>query len=213
MRSLGALPKKSWQRPPVLVLASTFIDPATLSALQRLGFRVEAFGSPATVKDSIAQVRRVTALTGHLAAGERLAAAIAQAAAPRAGWGRPISSRSKPCSPIRPNSCWWQATVLAGTPRWILADEPLAALDLAHQLSLVAHLRRCAADGQGVVVVLHDLSLAMNHADRVLVLQGGCLIADGPPAQALAPSVIVRGWGVKAEWLGAPGAMALRAGT
>lgn len=101
------------------------------------------------------------------------------------------------------------ARVLAGEPRWILADEPLAALDLAHQLSLTAHLKACAQAGQGVVVVLHDLGLAMNHADRVLVMKDGRLIADGPPHIALAPQVIAQGWGVRARWLGEPESQAL----
>lgn len=104
------------------------------------------------------------------------------------------------------------ARVLAGEPRWILADEPLAALDLGQQLSLAAHLKACAAAGQGVVVVLHDLALAMNHADRVLVLKDGVLIAAGPPVAALAPPVIAQGWGVQARWLGEAGARALVTG-
>lgn len=101
------------------------------------------------------------------------------------------------------------ARVLAGEPRWILADEPLAALDLAHQLSLVAHLKACAGRGQGVVVVLHDLALAMNHADRVLVLSQGRLIAEGAPGEALGGEVIAQGWGVTARWAGDAGARAL----
>lgn len=101
------------------------------------------------------------------------------------------------------------ARVLAGQPRWVLADEPLANLDLAHQLALLAQFRTLAAAGIGVVVVLHDLALAMNHAHRVLVLQDGALIADDAPAAALSATVIAQGWGVQARWLGEPGQRAL----
>jgi iron complex transport system ATP-binding protein len=101
------------------------------------------------------------------------------------------------------------ARVLAGEPEWILADEPLAALDLAHQLALLARLREAAEGGAGVVLVLHDLALAMNHADRVLVLDSGALAADGPPGEALSEDTIARVWGVAARWLGEPGGKAL----
>jgi iron complex transport system ATP-binding protein len=104
------------------------------------------------------------------------------------------------------------ARVLTGEPEWILADEPLAALDLAHQLALLARLREAAKQGAGVVLVLHDLALAMNHADRVLVLDRGTIAADGAPEGALVEPLIESVWGVRATWLGKPGARALVAG-
>lgn len=104
------------------------------------------------------------------------------------------------------------ARVLAGEPQWILADEPLAALDLAHQTALVRHFRRVAEEGTGVVLVLHDLAAAMNHADRVVVLDRGRLGADGPPAQALAEEIIAQVWQVRARWIGDGGARALVTG-
>ena len=101
------------------------------------------------------------------------------------------------------------ARVLATGAEWVLADEPLAALDLAHQLALTAHFRAMARQGKGVVLVLHDLALAMNHADRVLVLGGGRLIADGPPEAALTAKLIAQVWGVSIDWVGEPGARGL----
>ena len=101
------------------------------------------------------------------------------------------------------------ARVLATRPLWLLADEPLANLDLAHGAALVRDFRTQASGGTGVVLVLHDLATAMNHADRVLVLDRGELVAHGPPVEALAESVIERVWKVRARWLGDMGTQAL----
>jgi iron complex transport system ATP-binding protein len=104
------------------------------------------------------------------------------------------------------------ARVLATRPMWLLADEPLANLDLAHGASLMRHFHAQSLEGRGVILVLHDLATAMNHADRVLVLDRGRLVADDPPELALSEAVIERVWGVKARWLGEPGARALSMG-
>ena len=101
------------------------------------------------------------------------------------------------------------ARVLAGQPRWILADEPLANLDLAHQHALLGVLRAQAQAGAGVVMVMHGLAEAMNHADRVLVLFEGHLLADGPPEAVLDLATIRRAWRIEARWLGEPGQRAL----
>ena len=91
------------------------------------------------------------------------------------------------------------ARVLAGEPSWLLADEPLAGLDPGHQLDAVDLLRAFAAEnGNGVVMTLHDLGVALRLADRVLVLQGGGLIADAAPLEALTPAVLAQAYGVEA---------------
>jgi iron complex transport system ATP-binding protein len=93
------------------------------------------------------------------------------------------------------------ARVFAGTSRWILADEPFTGLDPAHQFEAVESLRRFAAEGGGVVLTVHDLSLAARTAERVIVLNNGRIVADGAPEEALDPSVLRSVYGVETEWL------------
>ncbi|HUD28547.1 MAG TPA: ABC transporter ATP-binding protein [Novosphingobium sp.] len=104
------------------------------------------------------------------------------------------------------------ARVLATQPPWLLADEPLANLDLGHAIALMRRLREQSRLGRGVVLVLHDLATAMNFADRVIVLEAGRLAADGEPGHALSSEVIERVWKCPARWLGEPGAKALSLG-
>jgi iron complex transport system substrate-binding protein len=70
---------------PDLVIGSTFIAPATLAALGKLGLRVETFGSPATAAESVAQVRKLAALAGHPARGEALVRRIEASLVPPPG--------------------------------------------------------------------------------------------------------------------------------
>lgn len=96
------------------------------------------------------------------------------------------------------------ARVLAGTPRWLLADEPLAGLDPGHQFDATALFRRVAGQGLGVVLTLHDLPLAARVADRVLLLHEGRCVADGPPAEVLTPERIAGVYGVEARRVDGP---------
>ena len=81
--------------------------------------------------------------------------------------------------------------------RWLLLDEPTAALDLSHQHLVMRLLRELAAEGLGVVVVLHDLNLALRYADRVVVVAGGRVDSEGPCEAVLQPERIERVWGVR----------------
>lgn len=91
------------------------------------------------------------------------------------------------------------ARVLAGEPRWLLVDEPLANLDPAHQLEMLACLREVARGGAGVIVVLHDLNQAMRVADEILLLRDGEVIGQGTPDAVLTPERIAATYGVAAE--------------
>ena len=70
-------------------------------------------------------------------------------------------------------------------PRYLFLDEPTASLDLAHQHAVLRTARSLAEAGTGVLVILHDLNLAAQYADRLAVLRAGRLLADGPPAHIL----------------------------
>ncbi len=90
------------------------------------------------------------------------------------------------------------ARVLASEPRLLLADEPTAALDPAHQQRVMQLLRQRAQDGKGVLVVLHDLTLAARYCDRLLLLHEGAVIAEGSPAAVLSRANLQRAFQIDA---------------
>lgn len=89
--------------------------------------------------------------------------------------------------------------------RFLLLDEPTAALDLAHQHALLAASRAFAqARNIGVVAILHDLNLAAEYAERIVVMQAGRVLAQGTPAEVLDAATIARGFAVQARVLRHP---------
>ena len=80
----------------------------------------------------------------------------------------------------------WLAMLLAQGSRFLLLDEPLAALDVAHQVEVLALIRRlCQELGLGVVIVLHDINMASRYCDRLVALHGGRLLAQGTPEEIM----------------------------
>ena len=75
-------------------------------------------------------------------------------------------------------------------PRYLLLDEPTNNLDLSHQHGTLTIARQFAERGVGVLTVLHDLNLAAQYADRVLVLKDGQALAEGTPLSVLTPDII-----------------------
>lgn len=90
----------------------------------------------------------------------------------------------------------WLARVLAGHPEVLLADEPVASLDLLYQQQIAQALQTYARQGRAVVVALHDLSLAARYCDQLALMQKGELVAAGPVSQVLNPAILSSVYGV-----------------
>jgi iron complex transport system ATP-binding protein len=90
------------------------------------------------------------------------------------------------------------ARVLSTEAEIVLADEPTTALDPRFQLEIVCALRTAADAGALIIAVTHDLALAARFAERVLVIDGGRIAADGAPAEALSDEVLARVFGIAA---------------
>ncbi len=89
-------------------------------------------------------------------------------------------------------------------PRWLFLDEPVASLDLGHQLQVMRLARSYADRGGGVVAVMHDLNLSAMFADRLAFLIDGRLVADGPPAEVLTSALLEQAYGCKVALNTAP---------
>jgi iron complex transport system ATP-binding protein len=96
------------------------------------------------------------------------------------------------------------ARVLAVEAPVILADEPTASLDPLHVLEIMSVLRRIAEEGRLVIAVMHELGLVARFCDRVVLLNEGRKIAEGPPRHVLTPERLRNVYRISAT---APGAL------
>ena len=83
------------------------------------------------------------------------------------------------------------AMVLCQDTRYILLDEPLNNLDMAHAVGMMKLLRQAVQDtGKTVVVVLHDINFAASYADHIIAMKAGRLYCEGTPAQVVQDAVL-----------------------
>jgi iron complex transport system ATP-binding protein len=91
------------------------------------------------------------------------------------------------------------AQAVARSPRLLLLDEPTSALDLRHQAVVMQLVRSLAAEGRIVVMVVHDLNLAVRWADTVVVMSQGEARAAGTPTTSITPEVLRDVYAVEAR--------------
>ena len=87
---------------------------------------------------------------------------------------------------------------LAQQPRVLLLDEPTSNLDVLHQLKVLDLVRKLVDDGLTAVAAIHDLNMAARYCDRLVLLKGGRVLAEGSPEEVLVPETIQSAFGVRA---------------
>lgn len=89
------------------------------------------------------------------------------------------------------------ARALAGEPKLLLADEPTSGLDPYHQLQLMELFRKQAEKGIGIIVVIHELTLASRFCDRIVLLKSGKILSDGSPSTVLSQTNLETGYNIQ----------------
>jgi len=181
------LTAKGWElaaRRAVLPQASTLAFPFTVVEVVRMGLMTGAHGQDATLPSrALAEV----GLSGYegrffqeLSGGEQQRAHLARVLVQV-----------------------WQP-VDGGGPRWLLLDEPVSSLDIAHQLEVMDLVTNYARAGGGVVAVMHDLNLTALHATRIALMKEGRLRAIGPPAEVMTDEILSEVYGCRLRVGAAP---------
>jgi iron complex transport system ATP-binding protein len=91
----------------------------------------------------------------------------------------------------------WLAMLVAQDAPCLLLDEPISALDIAHQMDVLGLVRRLNRErGNSVVIVLHDINMAARSCDEIIALKAGRLLMRGAPAEIMAPAPLQAIYGV-----------------
>lgn len=99
----------------------------------------------------------------------------------------------------------WLAMLLAQGSRFLLLDEPLAALDIAHQVETLTLVRELSHSlGLGVIIVLHDINMVARFCDHIVALRHGRLLAEGAPADMMHRATLESIYGIRMNVMAHP---------
>lgn len=91
----------------------------------------------------------------------------------------------------------WIAMMLAQGARTLLLDEPISALDVAHQVEVLGLVQEmCRTGGLSALVVLHDVNMTARYCDRVAAMGGGRLLLEGPVSALMTSEALMRVYGL-----------------
>ena len=93
------------------------------------------------------------------------------------------------------------AMALAQDTDYILLDEPTTFLDIHHQIELIQKLKKLSNSGKGIIMVMHDLSLALEFSDEIAILHNGKIVKKDFPKNILKGTEIEDIFGVKIKYL------------
>ena len=176
-RDIHALPPKVLaRRRSVLPQSVALAFPFTVAEVVRLGLPAKPAEAPERL------VARALGAVGLAAEAERICTSLSGGEQQRAHLARALVQ------------LW--AGPADGLARTLMLDEPTASLDLAHQLLVLKLARDHAGAGGSVLAVLHDLNLAALAADRVVALDRGRVVAEGPPAAVITDRLLAETYGV-----------------
>ncbi len=165
--------EKGWElaaRRAVLPQATTLAFPFTVVEVVRMGLMTGAHGDDATLPS------RALAEVGLAGYEGRFFQELSGGEQQRADLARVLVQV-------------WHPVDDAG-PRWLLLDEPVSSLDIAHQLEVMGIVADYARRGGGVVAVMQDLNLTALHASRIALMKEGRLRAFGPPAEVMTNAIL-----------------------